>query len=140
MDHAETIEHTVEIVCSYVANNPVPAGELPKLIQGVYGAFVGLTQPQAPAGASEAAVEPATASQIRKSITPDALISFLDGKPYKTLKRHLTKHGLTPEGYRARFGLPADYPMTCPNYSAQRSALAKSLGLGTLGNLHQAAE
>ena len=65
-------------------------------------------------------------AQIRKSITPDALISFIDGKPYKTLKRHLTGNGMTIEQYRERFGLPRDYPSTAASYSAQRSALAKS--------------
>ncbi|WP_246691714.1 MucR family transcriptional regulator [Methylobacterium sp. WL12] len=84
---------------------------------------------------NEAAAEPAgpekpTTAQIRKSVTPDALISFEDGKSYKTLKRHLTLRGLTPEGYRAKYGLASDYPMTTANYSAQRSALAHALGLG----------
>jgi predicted transcriptional regulator len=69
-------------------------------------------------------------AQIRRSITRDALISFLDGKPYKTLKRHVGKHGLTPEGYRARFGLPSDYPMVASSYSERRSAIANSIGLG----------
>ncbi|MCJ2109713.1 MucR family transcriptional regulator [Methylobacterium sp. E-025] len=76
--------------------------------------------------------EKPTAYQIRKSITPDAIISFLDGKPYKTLKRHLTVAGLTLEQYRARYGLPSDYPSTAASYSAQRSALAHSLGLGQM--------
>lgn len=68
--------------------------------------------------------------QIKKSITPEGLISFMDGKRYKTLKRHLTTHGLSPESYRVRFGLPHDYPMVASDYAAQRSALAKSIGLG----------
>ena len=70
------------------------------------------------------------AATIRRSITPDALISFIDGQPYRMLKRHLTTHGLTPQRYRQRYSLPADYPMTAPNYSAARSELAKALGLG----------
>ena len=75
-------------------------------------------------------VEKPTAAEIRKSITPDALISFIDGKPYKTLKRHLTGHGLDPQSYRLRYSLPADYPMVAANYATKRSELAKSLGLG----------
>ena len=71
-----------------------------------------------------------SAAEIRKSITPDALISFIDGKPYKTLKRHLTTHGLDPAGYRAKYGLPADYPIVSEKYSAARSELARMLGLG----------
>ena len=72
----------------------------------------------------------ATPAQIRKSVTPDALISFIDGKPYKTLRRHLTLRGLTPEQYRAKWGLAPDYPMTSASYSEQRSELARALGLG----------
>jgi predicted transcriptional regulator len=75
----------------------------------------------------------ATPARIRKSITPDALISFFDGKPYKTLKRHLAVHGLTPRSYCERYGQPAGYPMTAPNYSAQRAGLAKGFGLGQPG-------
>jgi predicted transcriptional regulator len=71
-------------------------------------------------------------SQVKKSITPDSLISFEDGKPYKTLRRHLATRGLTPEQYRDKWGLPADYPMVSPNYSAARSAMAKHSGLGQL--------
>ena len=70
---------------------------------------------------------------MRKSITPDGLISFEDGKSYKTLKRHLSGHDLTPEQYREKWGLPRDYPMVAPNYSAARSQMAKSLGLGQMG-------
>lgn len=72
----------------------------------------------------------ATPAQIKASITPDALVSFEDGKPYKSMKRHLTGRGLTPDAYRAKWGLPADYPMTAPSYSATRSRLAKANGLG----------
>ena len=79
-------------------------------------------------------IDKATPAQIKKSITPDHLISFEDGKPYKTLRRHLTLRGLSPEAYRAKHGLPADYPMTSATYSAQRSELARSLGLGQQRN------
>ena len=81
----------------------------------------------------------ATAAQIRKSITPDALISFIDGKSYKTLKRHLPTHGTTVDEYKARFGLPKDYPTTAPAYSEARSAMAKALGLGQGGRKGKAA-
>src|SRR4051812_48296615 len=124
----EFIELAADIISAYVSNNPVPVAELPALIGNVHAALNSLAT-----GASQAVeeeIEKATPSQIRKSITPDALISFIDGKPYKTLKRHLTKHGLDLHSYRARYGLPADYPTTAASYSAQRSELARSLGLG----------
>ena len=85
-------------------------------------------------------IQQPTAAQIKKSIQQDGLTSFIDGKSYKTLKRHLTSNGLTPETYRERYGLPADYPMTAPAYSAARSALAKSLGLGNGGRPADAPE
>ena len=71
-----------------------------------------------------------TAAQIRKSVTPDGIVSFLDGKTYKTMKRHLTGHGFDPQSYREHFGLPADYPMVSQRYAAKRSELAKAIGLG----------
>ena len=126
----DQIELTTQIVSAYVANNHVQPGELASLIGNVHATLGSLGQlPQA----AEAPVEKPTPAQIRKSITPDALVSVVDGKPYKTLKRHLTTHGMDFAAYRARYGLPADYPSTAPNYSAQRSALAKSLGLGQIG-------
>ena len=121
------IEQASDIVSAYVSNNSVPVGELPALLAGVHEALLRLASP-APA-APEVADKP-TPAQIRKSITPDALISFIDGKPYKTLKRHLSRNGLTIEQYRERYGLPRDYPSTAASYSAQRSELARSLGLG----------
>lgn len=124
---ADQIELTTQIVSAYVANNHVQPGELASLIGNVHARLGSLGQaPQA----AEAPTEKLTPAQIRKSITPDALVSFVDGKPYKTLKRHLTTHGMDFAAYRARYGLPADYPSTAPNYSAQRSALARSFGLG----------
>lgn len=121
------IELAADLVVAYVSNNNVPAAELPALIFGIHAALSGL--------GNEAATEAPgpdkpTSAQIRKSITPDALISFLDGKLYKTLKRHLSANGLTLEAYRERYGLPVDYPSTAASYSAQRSALARELGLG----------
>ncbi len=74
-----------------------------------------------------------SASEIRQSIQAAGLVSFLDGRTYKTLKRHLTKHGFTPDSYRERFSLPADYPMVAPSYAQRRSTLAKELGFGRAG-------
>lgn len=123
-----------EIVAAYVSNNSVPVSELPNLIQSVHSTISGLASGNVfGKAASTAEAERPTAALIRKSVTHDALISFIDGKPYKTLKRHLTGHGLTPHTYRERYGLPSDYPMVCPAYSEKRSSLAKSLGLGRLG-------
>ncbi|MDE4916077.1 MucR family transcriptional regulator [Methylobacterium sp. 092160098-2] len=127
---AEAVDHTgltAELVSAYVTNNSVPVSELPALIASTHAALTGLCGSSTPAAPE---VEKPTPAQIRKSITHEALISFEDGKPYKTLKRHLAKLGLTPEAYREKWGLPRDYPTTAPSYSEQRSALAKSLGLG----------
>src|SRR5207244_3051568 len=101
--------------------------ELPALLASVHAAITGLGQS---APSAEPEIDRPTPGQIRKSIRPDALISFEDGKPYKTLKRHLTKLGLSAEEYRAKWGLPRDYPMTAASYSEQRSKLALSIGLG----------
>jgi predicted transcriptional regulator len=121
------IEQASDIVSAYVSNNSVPISELPGLLAGVHAA---LTKLSAPAATVTETADKPTPAQIRKSVTPDALISFIDGKPYKTLKRHLSRNGLTIEQYRERFGLPRDYPSTAASYSAQRSELARSLGLG----------
>ncbi|WP_336490746.1 MucR family transcriptional regulator [Methylobacterium nigriterrae] len=128
----QTLEQAAEIISAYVSRNHVAPAELPGLIASVHAALNALAAgPSAAAPAEE--VEKATPAQVRKSVTPDALISFIDGKPYKTLKRHLTGHGLDPYSYRQRYGLPADYPMVAANYAAQRSELAKSIGLGRPG-------
>ncbi|MCJ2054770.1 MucR family transcriptional regulator [Methylobacterium sp. J-070] len=121
------IELTADIVAAYVSNNSVRPADMAELIASTHAALAGLGNAGTPA---TPVPEKLTPAQIRKSITPDALISFIDGKPYKTLKRHLTGNGMTVEQYRERFGLPRDYPSTAANYSAQRSALAKNLGLG----------
>ena len=126
-ENADQIETAADIVAAYVSNNSVPPGDLPELIGSVHAALVGLGKSAEPAAEQ---VEKPSPAQIRKSVTPDALISFVDSKPYKTLKRHLASHGLDPYSYRARYGLPADYPMVAVNYAAQRSELAKSIGLG----------
>jgi predicted transcriptional regulator len=116
---------TADIVSSYVANNSVHRGDLTTIIASVYAALQGLVAPQA-----AAPERPEPAVSIRKSVTPDFLISLEDGRQYKTLKRHLGKLGLTPEEYRAKWGLPNDYPMVAHNYAQKRSALAISSGLG----------
>jgi predicted transcriptional regulator len=116
---------TADIVSSYVANNSVHRADLLNVIGTVHAALQGLV---APKQAEPEKPEPAVS--IRKSITPDFLISLEDGKKYKTLKRHLGKLGLTAEEYRAKWGLPADYPMVAPSYAAKRSELARSSGLG----------
>ena len=123
----DIVELAADLVAAYVSNNNVPISELPGVIASIHATLSGLgnAAPTVPAGP-----EKATPAQVRKSITPDAIISFIDGKGYKTLKRHVTKAGLTMEEYRTRYGLPSDYPSTAASYSAQRSELARSLGLG----------
>lgn len=123
---SEFVGLAADIVSSYVANNNLQIAELPGLIASVHASLSALGQPAAPVVEESRA----TPAQIRKSVTPDHLISFLDGKPYRSLKRHLTSQGMTPAEYRQKFGLPHDYPMVAASYAAQRSALAKSLGLG----------
>ena len=127
------VDLTGDIVAAYVANNPVRPADLPELIRTVHAALNGIGSGTAGA-APEAEIEKPSTAQIRKSVQPDGIVSFLDGKSYKTLKRHLGTHGLDPVSYRQRFGLPADYPMVSPNYAAQRSALAKSIGLGRVAS------
>lgn len=128
MDHAQLLKITADIVAEYAATNRLSGTELPQLIQSTYETFSSL------GGASEAP-EPSVldrpAVSARKSLAdPSFIISMIDGKPYTTLKKHLTRHGFTPAEYRERFGLKADYPMTAPAYSERRSALAKQIGLG----------
>ncbi|AMB43390.1 MucR family transcriptional regulator [Methylobacterium sp. AMS5] len=125
---ANALDLAGDIVSAYVANNSLTMSELPKLIAGVHAALSDLAN----GATTDTSVEAhkATPAQIRRSVTPDALISFLDGKAYKTLKRHLAGHGLNPRSYRERYGLPADYPMVAPSYAEQRSQIAKAIGLG----------
>lgn len=121
-----TANLTAEIVAAYVSQNKLAPSELETLIRSVHGALTGLGD--AP---TDEPTQRASPAAIRRSIKPDGLISFIDGKTYKLLKRHLTTHGLTPADYRARFGLPADYPLIPPGYSQHRSEVAKAAGLGT---------
>jgi predicted transcriptional regulator len=117
---------TSEIVAAHVANNAVANADVAALIQSVFDTLGGLGS-DAPAPAAE--LTPAV--PIRRSVTDDHIVCLEDGKKLKMLKRHLmTDHGLTPKEYRARWGLRPDYPMVAPNYSAQRQALAKQIGLG----------
>jgi predicted transcriptional regulator len=126
------VDLSAEIVSAYVARNHVSITDLPGLIASVHATLNSLAIGAPPVSAADE-IEKPTPAQVRKSITPDALISFVDGKPYKTLKRHLTGHGLDPYSYRQRYGLPNDYPMVAASYAAQRSELAKAIGLGRAG-------
>jgi len=128
-DQLNYVGLTADLVSAYVSNNAVRPSDLPELISTIHSTLGALTA-GGTGQANEDQVEKPTAAQIKKSLTHDALISFEDGKPYKTLRRHLTLRGLTPEAYREKYGLPRDYPMTAPSYSAQRSELARTLGLG----------
>ena len=123
---SEFTELTADIVSAFVANNAVAIGDLAKVIESVHGALAALGAPVA----EPAAERPVPPVSIKKSITADYLISLEDGRQYKSLKRHLSGRGLTPEQYRTKWGLPADYPMVAPSYAKQRSELAKALGLG----------
>jgi len=130
------VDLAADIVAAYVSNNPVRTADLPDLIRNVHAALNGLVTGAAQT-TEEVAPEKPTPAQIRKSVMPDGIISFLDGKSYKTLKRHLSSHGLDPHSYRQRYGLPADYPMVAPSYAAMRSELAKSIGLGQVANRNE---
>ena len=119
---------TTEIVSSYVANNSVPVEDLPNLARQVYATLVSIGQSTGGGGVER----PQPAVPIKKSVHPDYVVCLEDGRKLKMLKRHLkTAFNLTPEEYRERWGLPADYPMVAPNYARQRSSLAKKIGLGT---------
>ena len=123
----DTLRMAAEIVSSYVSNNAVPTVHIPDLIQSVYRSLSSIGQMHATG--SESAQTPVTS--IKKSITPDYLICLEDGKKLKMLKRHLhTVYKMTPQDYRTKWNLPPDYPMVAPNYALQRSAFAKSIGLG----------
>ena len=129
-EKSEVIEMTADIVSAYVGNNSVTAADLPGLIQSVHRALAGISTGSDVAEA--APKEPAV--PIRRSITPDFLICLEDGRKFKSLKRHLrTKYNMSPEDYRAKWGLPKDYPMVAPNYAKARSDLAKQMGLGQGG-------
>ncbi len=124
----EILKLTAEIVAAHVSNNTLSAAELPQLISQVHNSLSDTGK------ASSAQERPAPAVAVKKSVMPDYIVCLEDGKKLKMLKRHLkTSYDLTPEQYRERWGLPADYPMVAPNYAKRRSALAKEIGLGKRG-------
>ncbi|HTN62693.1 MAG TPA: MucR family transcriptional regulator [Devosia sp.] len=124
---SDLIELSTDIVSAYVSHNAVSPTDLPKLIAEIHGALRALQSNEAPVPAEE--LKPAV--PVRKSVAADYIICLEDGKKFKSLKRHLRTHyNLSPEEYREKWGLPADYPMVAPSYSATRSKLAKDNGLG----------
>ena len=121
------IQLTAEIVSAYVSNNTVPSGDIPALINQVHAALTRVSG--APGEAPAEPLKPAIS--VKRSITPEHIVCLEDGKKFKSLKRHLrTQYNMTPEQYRDKWSLPADYPMVAPNYAAARSQLAKQMGLG----------
>jgi predicted transcriptional regulator len=125
--NANFIELTADIVSAYVTNNPVPAHDISNLINQVYLALVRVSS-----GQSDIQPDPLKrAISVKRSIAPDYIVCLEDGKKFKSLKRHIrTQYNMTPNQYREKWGLPADYPMVAPNYAAARSQLAKQMGLG----------
>jgi len=127
-DQENLVETTAKIVTAYVSNNRVMPTDLPALITAVYQTVAGVNGGSGAVRSSEP-LKPVVS--IKRSVTDDYLVCLEDGKKFKSLKRHLrTSYGLSPEQYRSKWGLPADYPMVAPNYAAQRSKLAKAIGLG----------
>jgi predicted transcriptional regulator len=121
------ISVTADIVSSYVSNNPVPAAELPDFIGRIHASIKAISDGGVSAGSDEIRF----AVPVKKSVMPDFIICLEDGRRFKSLKRHIeTNYGLTPDQYRKKWNLPPSYPMVAPNYSATRSKLAKSMGLG----------
>lgn len=126
-------ELVAEVAAAYFTNTHVSPAEIPNVVSQIATSLLAvgaLKAAREPAASEVAAPAKLSASQIKKSVSPDALISFEDGKAYKTLRRHLSIRGLTPEQYREKWGLPRDYPMVAPTYSEARKALAKQIGLG----------
>ena len=122
----DMLQLTAQIVSAHVANNPVAPDALPGLIQDVFRTLSGVDREQVPAD------KPQPAVSVRRSVFADYIVCLEDGKKLKMLKRHLkTAYDMTPEQYRERWGLPADYPMVAPDYARHRSALARQIGLGT---------
>lgn len=123
----DVLRMAVDVVAAYLSNNQVAAGQIPEVIHSIFNSLTTLEAPP-----SEPLSEPQKpATPVRKSITPDYIICLEDGKKLKMLKRHLrTTYNMTPEEYRAKWNLPADYPMVAPNYARQRSEFAKQIGLG----------
>lgn len=125
MDNGELLRLTSGIVSAHVGANRVPAADLPRLLREVHEALASL------AGRDRAPERPTPAVTVADSLASrDHILSMIDGRPYKSLKRHIEHHGYTPDSYRAAFDLPADYPLTAPGYSDRRRALAHKSGLG----------
>jgi predicted transcriptional regulator len=123
----DLIKFASEIVAAYVSNNPTPISELPGMIRSIHATLGALSG----TGSAEIVTTQKPAVAVRKSVTPEYIICLEDGKKLKMLKRYLrSRFGLSPEEYRSKWGLPADYPMVAPNYAAQRSEFAKKIGLG----------
>jgi len=123
----DLLKFASEIVAAYVSNNPIPVSEIPAVIKSVHATLGGLAGGMTTE--TPTALKPAVA--VKKSVTPEYIVCLEDGKKLKMLKRYLrSRYDLTPEEYRAKWGLPADYPMVAPNYAAQRSEFAKKIGLG----------
>ena len=130
-DHAALLDMTVGIVANYISGNKVEASAVPGLIQTVHQSLSGLGGLVAPE--QEAKPERMTPAQVRKLVTPSGIMSLINQKPFKSMKRHLSINGYTPASYREHFGLPADFPMVHPDYAKARSDLAKAAGLGQGG-------
>jgi predicted transcriptional regulator len=128
---AEFRKLVAELAAAYFTNNQVRPEEISTVIDQITRSLAAVRSDAAPAAAAPSGGVKPTAAQIRRSVTPEALISFEDDKPYKTLRRHLASRGMTPDDYRKKWGLPADYPMTAPAYSQARSNMAKASGLGS---------
>jgi predicted transcriptional regulator len=132
-----TVELATELTVAWLSNpnNRVAADEVPAFLQKMHSTLSGLAEPApAPEPEEPAAPEHQPAVSVRKSLaSPDHIISMIDGKPYRTLRRHLSGHGLSPDQYRQRYGLKPDYPMVAPAYSEQRRAMAHKIGLGAKG-------
>ncbi|HEY4114566.1 MAG TPA: MucR family transcriptional regulator [Rhizomicrobium sp.] len=123
----ELLKLASDIVAAYVSNNPLPVSELPGVIKSIHSTLGGLT----PGGGGDTSTSQKPAVPVKKSVTPSYIVCLEDGKKLKMLKRYLrSRYGLSPEDYRAKWHLPADYPMVAPNYAAQRSEFAKKIGLG----------
>jgi predicted transcriptional regulator len=127
LQSGEILQLATRVVAAYVSNNPLPAADVPTLIRNIHTALGDLSG--ATGGELHATQKPAV--PVKRSVTPDYIVCLEDGKKLKMLKRHLrSRYNLTPEGYRAKWGLPVDYPMVAPNYASQRSDFAKKIGLG----------
>lgn len=122
----DLLRMTADVAAAYVSNNPLPTTQLTEVIKTIYASLLALDRPEGAPMTTQKPLVP-----IKKSVTPEYIVCLEDGKKLKMLKRHLrTAYAMTPEAYRAKWGLPPDYPMVAPNYAQQRSAFAKRIGLG----------